>query len=359
MRPDVVVGVNIVDLYASTRRLRGRGIKLRTVMSLHGLAADLLGDLRREADWLDAVIATNRLASLLCTKHAGVSPERAFYAPYGVDVCKLSVLPRPAPSPTLNIAWVGRLEQEQKRLDTICEILTHLDQLGVDYVLRIAGDGPDRRTLLADLSYWIVSGRVEYLGPLPADRIGAEVYAKSDVLILTSYWETGPIVVWEAMAAGLAVVSSRYIGSGLEAALAHDENCLLFPIGGGQQAAAQIARLRDVNLRDRLVRSGQKLVIERYSIDLSVNAWAECLNSILRLPIKASGEMPDRQVCAGLLDRLLGVSLGESVRGALGIHFKHASAGGEWPHTRELGSNEKLLLEKAEKMDINLSSVRP
>lgn len=334
VRPEVAIGVNIADLYPASQRLRARGVYVRTVLALHGIAADLFDDVQREAEVLDAVIATNRLACRLCVEHAGMPAERVLYAPYGVDVDGLGALPRPPSGEALRIAWVGRLEQDQKRVDSIPPILTHLDSLGVEYVLRIAGDGPDREPLLKTIRSWVEAGRVEYLGGLPADRIGPEVYAKADALLVTSSWETGPIVVWEAMAAGVAVVSSRYVGSGLEGALRHDKNCLMFTVGDSQGAAEQLARLRDAGLREAVVRGGRCLVTERYSIDRSVGAWARCLDAILKLPPRQGRGQVVRPQPAGRLDSLLGVGLGESARRALGIRFSHAEPGGEWPHSR-------------------------
>src|SRR4029079_499825 len=79
---DVVVGVNIADLYAASQRLRERRPQLRTVMSLHGFSGDYLDDLRRESRGLEAVIATNRLACRMCIEHSGMPSERVLYAPY-------------------------------------------------------------------------------------------------------------------------------------------------------------------------------------------------------------------------------------------------------------------------------------
>lgn len=351
VRPEVAIGVNIADLYPASQRLRARGVYVRTVLALHGIAADLFDDVQREAEVLDAVIATNRLACRLCVEHAGMPAERVLYAPYGVDVESLAALPHTPAGEALRIAWVGRLEQDQKRVDSIPVVLTHLDGLGVEYVLRIAGDGPDREPLLKTTRSWVEAGRVEYLGGLPADRIGPEVYAKADALLVTSSWETGPIVVWEAMAAGVAVVSSRYVGSGLEGALMHDENCLMFAVGDGKGAAVQLARLRDAGLREAVVRGGRRLVTERYSVDRSVNAWAECLDSIMDLPPCQDNGRETRPRPAGRLDRLLGVGLGESVRSALGIRFPHAEPGGEWPHSAASQVDEAALFGKAEGLD--------
>ena len=40
----------------------------------------------------------------------------------------------------------------------------------------------------------------------------AQTYPLHHVLLITSSWETGPIVAWEAMAAGMAVVVAAMWG---------------------------------------------------------------------------------------------------------------------------------------------------
>lgn len=333
--PDVVVGVNIVDVFAAAQRFRQHGEPLRLVIALHGLAADLLADIKHRVTVLDAVIATNGLACRLCGELGGMAGERVLYAPCGVDLDGLGALGHAERNGgPLRIAWVGRMEESQKRVADLPGIVAELDRLDVDYCLRIVGDGPDRDSALQVLSPWLKAGRVVYEGALPAGDIGSQVLAKADVLLLTASWETGPIVIWEAMAAGVAVVTSRYVGSGLEAALLHEENCLMFPIGACPEASRQLARLAvDPALCQKLVTGGKALVAARYSIESSVQGWASCLNSIMCLPALPFRETISTPVPRGRLDRLLGVRHAESLRVALGLRYWHTSAGGEWPHT--------------------------
>lgn len=345
-RPDVVVAVNIVDTYAAVRRVRREGQPIKAVMALHGIAADLLGDLRREAPLgLDAVIATNRLACRLCVEHAGVPSQRVLYAPYGVDVDAFGAIQRTAREGPLRIVWVGRLEQEQKRVHDLAAILAALDARGVDYRLRIVGDGPERSALSAGLAPWLERGRAELIGALPPAALAAKVYAHADVLIITSSWETGPIVAWEAMAAGVAVVSSRYVGSGLEGALREGENSLLFPIGGADEAAEMLAQLAsDEALRTRLADAGRALVRDRYSIAASVRSWAQALDAVMAMPaVDAKPDVEPWPAAAGRLDRWLGVGRAETVRCALGLRFEHSEPGGEWPHTASVSGRETVM----------------
>lgn len=352
LQPDIVVGVNIVDVYPAAQRVRQRGQKIKVAMALHGIAADLLGDMRSYAPVLDAVIATNRLACRLCVEHAGMLAERVLYAPYGVDVDGLGAVARVLRKGPLRIVWVGRLEQDQKRVGDLPGIAAELDKLGVDYVLRIVGDGPDRVHCLQSLEPWIRSGRVVYQAALPAAELGAKVYAQADALLLTSSWETGPIVIWEAMAAGVAIVTSRYVGSGLEDALHHEENCLVFPVGDSAQAARQLGRLAvDMALLEALSISARSLVAARYSVTQSVRGWGACLEAIMQLPRLPLVDPILSPIPAGRLDRLMGVRWAESVRGACGLAYRHTEAGGEWPHTSVTNADEPALLKFSAQLD--------
>ena len=353
VRPDIVVSVNIRDTYAAVQRLRLDGDPVRAVMALHAIEAPLLHDLRAERKTIDAVITTNQLARRLCHVDAQIDEDRVLYAPYGVDVADLGAVARSPRATVLRIVWVGRFDEFQKRVSDLVGILTHLDALTIDYCLTLVGDGPERASMSASLAAWTKSGRVVFAGALRSTDLGPSVYANADVLLLTSSWETGPIVIWEAMAAGVAVVTSRYVGSGLEGALADDVNCLMFPVGDVKSAAEQLGRLATNDaLRLRIVAASQKLVATRYSVELSVEGWARALDRVAELPALAAVATASTPLPAGRLDRMLGVSAGETIRRVLGVRYRHASAGGEWPHTSFTGKvDEAAALRRAGELD--------
>jgi len=82
--PDLVLGVNLVDLYPAAQRARRQGrFHGRVVMTLHALQAEYFDDLRRHGAGIDAVIATNRLACRLASELGRIDPARVLYAPYG------------------------------------------------------------------------------------------------------------------------------------------------------------------------------------------------------------------------------------------------------------------------------------
>ncbi len=349
--PDLVLGVNLVDLYPAARRARREGrFHGKVVMTLHALQAEYYGDLRRHGAGIDAVIATNRLACRLAGEKGGMESSRVLYAPYGVPVPAWQA-PAGDPATTLRLAWVGRLEQAQKRVHDLPPLLEEIDARGLQARLSIAGDGPERGALERELAPWIQSGRVRLLGHVGQQELADRIYGHHHALVITSSWETGPIVAWQAMASGMAVVSSRYVGSGLEGALVHDTTGLLFPCGDVTAAAAELARLRQAPLLERLSRAGHALVAGRYSEAASLTAWRRALEEAMALPPLPAASREPEPMAAGRLDRWLGSGRAEDLRRLLGVHFRHGSAGSEWPHSSGAAVAAADLLELAARLE--------
>jgi glycosyltransferase involved in cell wall biosynthesis len=347
--PDLVLGVNLVDLYPAARRARREGrFRGRVAMTLHALQAEYYGDLRRHGAGIDAVIATNRLACRLAKEQGGMEPSRVLYAPYGVPVPPWQI-PAGDPAAMLRLAWVGRLDQAQKRVHDLPPLLEALDAQGVQAQLDIAGDGKRRSPLERELAPWIERGRVRLLGHLDQRGLADRIYGHHHALVITSSWETGPIVAWQAMASGMAVVSSRYVGSGLEGALQHDATALLFPCGDAAAAAGQLGRLRHAPLLERLSRAGHALVRERYSEAASLAAWRLALGEVMALPPLPTPPREPAPAATGRLDRWLGSPRGEDLRRLFGVRFRHGSAGSEWPHSG--GADAADLLELGARLD--------
>ena len=353
----IVATINIVDVYEAVRRVRQRGgSDVRVVTTLHGLQDDLLADIAFNRDVIDAVISSNRLSQSLVVGALAGTAARSLYAPYGVA---LPTVPNHDPHRTdcIRLLYSGRVEQEQKRVLDLPPLLSTLRRHGQSVQLVIAGDGPDAQRLKAAFESAGVAGCVRWAGVLNRDAL-AQQYRESDALVITSDWETGPIVAWEAMANRLPVVSSAYVGAGRERALIDGQNCLLFPVGDTEMAACKVMELQDDALRARLTDNAYETVLARYTLESSVQAWADAFGRVLHLPAHPSGsECVTRslpQQLSGRLDRLLGVRLGETVRATLGVAYDHTSAGAEWPHTRQSSTDPQAFLAEAARVDRQL-----
>jgi glycosyltransferase involved in cell wall biosynthesis len=347
-RPAVAVGVNIPDLYPALHHVRRSGCPTRGLMTVHGIEPDLYADALRFREVLDGVAATNRLACRLLEEVSGVQPERVFYAPYGVE----STPPGPRsrrPGGRLRIGYAGRLEHSQKRVLDLPRVSNALDRLGIEVEWKVAGSGPAEDGLRRAMP----PERTSFLGAVPGHDLPARLYREIDALLVLSSWETGPLVVWEAMAEGIPVVASRYLGSGLEGALRHEENALLFEIGDPEEAARQLSWLSgDTALAERLAAGGRALLRERYDRERSLDAWEHALAAVLELPPRRSATVgPHVPPATGRLERWLGPRWAESTRWLLGRRGPEAGSGGEWPHAYGPGLDPDEFLQRARELD--------
>lgn len=336
--PDIIAFTNLPDTCLAAHRLRMKGrLSARVILVNHGLQPDLFADMRLLHDGLDAIVCTNRLAAALATELGEMAENRVFYCPYGTEV-------RPTKPPStskmrrrLRLGYVGRFEQDQKRIFDLAKLVRELDKLEIDFELILAGAGPDEgqlRSALADAT----ADRVQFLGVIPPAKLQEGFFSRIDAVLLTSEWETGPLVVWEAMAAGVPVVTSQYVGSGREGSLIDGDNCLIFPVGDMRAAAAQITRLIDFHQVRSLTEKAFQMVAERYSKNSSIKGWHVALLKILRSPplsLANTGNDFGSTLTPppGRLDRMVGGVAAEHLRVALRRTYSHDEPGGEWPHT--------------------------
>lgn len=350
-RPDIVVSVNVPDVYPAVNRMRGADGKAPHVaMSVHGIEAFLYADAAAYRDAIDAVICTNRLACALTHALAGVARERILYSAYAVDQAPDDRVG--STEDGLRIVYSGRLESSQKRVSDLVGIARALESRGVPYRLDIAGDGPERDALRSALDPELRMGKVRFHGQVSIDRLKREIYPSAHAMVITSSWETGPIVAWEAMAQGLPVVSSRYVGCGLEGALVDGDNALLFDIGDTAAAAAALEALwRNPELRRHLSVSARTLVEHRYSIPVSVRSWSDSLHRVLAQPPRTVASLP-KPASGGRLDRWLGTGRAEWLREWSGRRMPEAAdAGGEWPHALSSARSDATFWELARAVD--------
>ena len=347
VRPAVALSVNIPDLVPALHRVRGMGVIARGVMTVHGIEPELYADAFRFREALDGAVATNRLACRLLEAVGGMASDRVLYAPYGVETRGARARAAEDGAP-LRVGYAGRLEQSQKRVRDLPLVARALDEMDVRHAWAIAGAGPEEGGLRREMP----DGRTTFLGPVEGGELPALLYARIDALVVPSAWETGPLVAWEAMAAGVPVVASRYLGSGLEEALRNEENALLFDPGDAAAAARQLARLaREPGLADRLAAGGKELVEGRYSRERSIDAWERAIEAVLALPPLPPPAPPRVPPATGRLERWAGPGRAETIRRLLGRRGPDGGSGGEWPHAYGPGLERAEFFRRAAEID--------
>jgi len=107
--------------------------------------------------------------------------------------------------------FVGSL-RELKGVDVLLDALALLHKKGRRATLWIVGDGPERGRLEERARALGVSDRIYFAGQRPHDEIGSWI-AECDYLVLPSFSEGRPNVVYEAFACGVPVVATDIPGT--------------------------------------------------------------------------------------------------------------------------------------------------
>ena len=174
------------------------------------------------------------------------------------------------------VGWVGRMTAV-KDTGAALEILSALRDQGIDAVLCMVGDGPDRDRLERLAHELGVARHCFFVGYQP-DVAG--FYRLFDAFLLPSVNEGTPVSAIEALAAGTPVVATR-VGGVPDVVRDLRDGFLVAP-GDVEGAAAKLALLAsDPELRKRLGDSGRARMLERYSVSRLVDDVDRLYRSLL------------------------------------------------------------------------------
>jgi glycosyltransferase involved in cell wall biosynthesis len=174
------------------------------------------------------------------------------------------------------VGWVGRMTGV-KDTSAVLEIVRATRDRGVEAVLCMVGDGPDRERL-EQLAHEIGIARSCYFVGYQPDVAG--YYRLFDAFVLPSVNEGTPVSAIESLASGTAVVANR-VGGVPDVVRDGVDGFLVEPgdIGGAASRLAELAE--DPALRARLGGSGRARVLERYSVARLVDDIDRLYRSLL------------------------------------------------------------------------------
>lgn len=160
---------------------------------------------REEAEWrlADAIVCGSEFVRQGVLA-AGGPAEKCAVVPYGVPSANVRHVPRAPRSGPLRVLFVG----------TVCL------RKGIQYLVQAASElGPNVAVFrvvgpvnVTDCALDEIRKSVELVGPVPRSAIGDE-YEWADVLVMPSISEGSANVCYEAMAAGLPVITTPNAGS--------------------------------------------------------------------------------------------------------------------------------------------------
>jgi glycosyltransferase involved in cell wall biosynthesis len=245
-RPDVVHSHGYRTDVVDGPRVRRQGTPF--VVTAHGYTG---GGFRNHVyEWIqrrslkrcDAVVAVSRPLQQELAR-AGIARDRLHLVVNGWKAPASTATPAEARRAlgtregTFAIGWVGRVSHE-KGLEVAIRALTELRDVPVALV--VVGDGPRRAEMVALAAQLGVSTRVHWVGVVSG---AARLFTGFDALVCSSHTEGTPIVLLEAMSAGVPIVSTRV--GGIPDILTDDEAVLVSAGDASAIAAAIRAIIRD------------------------------------------------------------------------------------------------------------------
>ena len=159
------------------------------------------------------------------------------------------------------VGWVGRMTGI-KDTGAVLEIVRAARERGVDAVLCMVGDGPDRERL-EQLAHDLEIARACYFVGYQPDVAG--FYRLFDAFVLPSVNEGTPVSAIESLASGTPVIANRV--GGVPDVVRDGTDGFLVEPGDVEGAAEKLAALAiNSELRTTLGESGRARVLERYSV---------------------------------------------------------------------------------------------
>jgi glycosyltransferase involved in cell wall biosynthesis len=162
----------------------------------------------------------------------------------------------------LNAVWVGQTGY-RKGLD-----------VALAAVAEARGDLPGLRLTVVGVPPGKATDGVDWLGVIPQARI-AEVYGRADLLLFPTRHESFGLVVIEAMAAGLPVIVSDAIGSGI---VTDGRNGVVVAGHDPSRYAEALRRLADPAIRAAIAEPNREDA-RRFSIEAAGSGYATVAES--------------------------------------------------------------------------------
>ena len=152
------------------------------------------------------------------------------------------------------VIYIGRVAHE-KNIGFLLEMFALVQQSLPEALLVIAGEGPARAALRAAVSARGLDAHVHFAGYLARDSELLDCYAAADVFVFASRTETQGLVLLEAMAQGVPIVSTAELGT---RSILPGSGALIVPEERAAFAAAVVRVLADAQLRAEMGARGRE-----------------------------------------------------------------------------------------------------
>jgi len=208
----------------------------------------------------DALIAINDNIASELKKLYKVRNKTISIIPNGVDLNVFDAAKHKGQSEKIRILSGGRLEK-RKGFDTLIKAMKIISEQYSNVELIIFGDGSERNRLIKQIEHLGLSNKVKLTGFLKRKEL-IKLYHSSDIFVCASFYEGNPLTLLDAMAAGLAIISSKI--PSVRNLIIDKETGLLFDAGDSPDLASKLSELiGNTDLRRRLMLNARKHIEQR------------------------------------------------------------------------------------------------
>lgn len=201
--------------------------------------------------------------------------ERSVVIPNPIEIIE-EIQPIDYKNMPKEIISLGRLNNQQKRLDVTLEAFAIFHESHPDYKLRIYGGGKDETYLHRYIHNLGIDDCVILMGISKKSVIDL---AKGGIFLITSDYEGISNSLLEAMAVGLPVVSTDHSPGGARLLISDHQNGLLVPIRNKQATAKALCEFADnIDLASICGRNAKEVTM-RFHPEKILDSWEKYLKS--------------------------------------------------------------------------------
>lgn len=172
---------------------------------------------RSQCNAVDAIIVPSTAMSRVLTQYGITTPLHI--APTGIPLNtfkdgdgKRFRLKHGIPQNRPILLHVGRVAHE-KNMGFLLEVMAHLKPQRPDILFVICGEGPAQKSLRRQALKLGLADQVKFIGYLDRETELQDCYRSADIFIFASRTETQGLVLLEAMALGVPLVSTAMMGT--------------------------------------------------------------------------------------------------------------------------------------------------
>lgn len=199
---------------------------------------------------------------------------------------KVTIIPNPVTAPPIDyiksqetefrrVVSVGRLEYP-KGQDILLKAFANINNHYPNWKLTLVGDGNLKNELQSLCNEFQITKQVEWLGRM--DNVW-EVLSESDIFVFPSRYEGFPNALCEAMACGLAVISTD-CPFGPSELITNNVNGILVPVEDERALSREISKLiENRKLRKDLGQQARNIV-NNYSLNKIAQRWEHLIKEL-------------------------------------------------------------------------------